>query len=400
MSGRGGGRRRVCVTGGLGFIGSHLCELLAERGHEVLCVDRARTGQVVPGRPDPTRMPGVEVVRADLTSVPLEPMFEGVDAVFHLAALPGVRAVHGVEDLWLHNAEATRRVAAALPAGRRLVLASTSSVYGNARRLPTPEIWPAAPLNPYAASKLAAEYAALASAEGGADVVVCRLFTVFGPGQRPDMAFSRWIEALAAGSPVTWCAPEGARRAFTYVRDGVAGLLAALERGRSGEVYNLGGTGCPRVRSALSEIEAILDREAHLVLRPGYAEAVVTEACGRKALRELDYSPSVGLREGLERQVEAALAGLEQRTAASFRGALARGGGGRSALRGAAIAAGAPTTAAPAPASLEAGRIRPATSSTAGRRRPPPDYGSIRHPPSSPVKPAAIASASEARASR
>jgi nucleoside-diphosphate-sugar epimerase len=226
----------------------------------------------------------------------------------HLAALPGVRAGHPLPELWRHNAVATERLAGALRPGQRLVLASTSSVYGDARRLPVAEDSPPSPLNPYATTKLAAEGLARRAAGPGATVVVCRLFTVFGEGQRPDMAFARWIEAIADGRPVTWCAPRGARREFTYVGDAVGGLIAALERGRAGEVYNVAGSGSTPVDAALREIEDIVGRRARLVKRPAFSEAVATAANGEKALAELGYAPRVGLRAGLERQVEATLA--------------------------------------------------------------------------------------------
>lgn len=300
---------RVCVTGGLGFIGSHLCALLSGRGYEVLCVDRAAARSGAPGLPDPARITGVQVARADVSSAPLAPLLDGACAVVHLAALPGVRAAHPLADLWRQNAHATARIAEALGSEQRLILASTSSVYGNAGLLPTPETWPVAPLNPYAVTKLHGERAALAAAAAGADVVVCRLFTVFGPGQRSDMAFSRWIDSIARDLPVTWCARQDARREFTYVEDAALGLVAALERGRSGEVYNLAGSGSWPVRSALREVERLLGRRARLAGRPAHSEAIATAACGRKALEDLGHAPAVTLREGLERQVEAAVPG-------------------------------------------------------------------------------------------
>ena len=296
---------RVVVTGGLGFIGGHLCVELAERGCDVLCVDRVRAPRQAPGAPDPLALPGVGFVQADVSSTPLGPLLDGADAVVHLAGLPGVRASHPLAELWRHNADSTARVAHALPAGCRLVLASTSSVYGDAARRPTPEACPASPLNPYAVTKLEGERAALHAAARGADVVVCRLFTVFGPGQRPDMAFSGWIRSILTDRPVPWCARPDARREFTYVGDAVRGLLAALERGRSGEVYNVAGAGSSCVRSALAEIEALLGRSARLAETAAMSEAVVTSACGAKAQSELDYVPRVGLRQGIERQLEA-----------------------------------------------------------------------------------------------
>lgn len=296
---------RVCVTGGLGFVGSHLCHALHERGYEVLGVD-SLTGAYAAGagpaaEPD-LRALGVSMVHADLTVDAIEPLIEGSHAVMHLGGLPGVRADHSPAQFWAHNALSTRRIAGALKPGQRLVLASSSSVYGEARRLPTPEDCAAAPLNPYAVSKLAAEREC-AGATG--DIVIARLFTVFGPSQRPDMAFARWIDRIAHDRPVQWIAGAEARREFTYVDDAARGLIAALERGRPGEAYNVPGTGSTPVHEALEEIESLLGRRARLMRGPGFAEATATAACGQKARSELGYVPSVSLEEGLRRQVEA-----------------------------------------------------------------------------------------------
>ena len=290
--------RRVVVTGGLGFIGAHLCRALTDRGYQVLALDRRRGG----------RLTDIEARRVDLSTGALRAHLVGADAVVHLVALPGARARHPLGELWRHNVRATERVIEAMPSGCRLLFASTSSVYGDAAEVPTPEGAPTRPLNPYAASKLAAERAALAAAGRGTDAVICRLFTVYGPGQRDDMAFARWIRAIRAGRPVAWCARPGARREFTYVGDAVRGLVAALERGRPGRVYNVAGAGSTPVRSALAELEELLGRPALLSIRPGAPEATVTAACGRRALAELGYAPAVTLREGLERQVAASIA--------------------------------------------------------------------------------------------
>jgi nucleoside-diphosphate-sugar epimerase len=300
-------RAKVLVTGGLGFVGGHLCRGLALTGQRVVCVDRGRESRHAAAAAELAQLPTVEVVDADVAGDPLEPLLAGVGAVVHLAALPGPRAAHGRDELLRSNVLTTRRVLQALPSGARFVLASTSSVYGEAPRLPTPESCPPAPLNRYAASKRSAEEAVLAAARTGVDALTCRLFTVFGPRQRPDMAFARWIRAIAEGAPVPWCAHPGSRREFTYVEDAVDGLAAALRHGRAGEVYNVPGAGSVPVRAALGEIESLLGRRARLAARPAQAEAVVTAACGAKAREELGYIPRTGLNEGLRQQVEAAL---------------------------------------------------------------------------------------------
>src|SRR5215210_1617957 len=219
---------RVLVTGGLGFIGARLCGALLDAGFAVRCVDNL-SGSYAPGRGTAAaaalRARGAAVAIADAT----EAHVRGADSVIHLAALPGVRTHRPPSELWAANVELSDRLArAAAGAGARFVLASSSSVYGNASRLPTPEHATPAPLNAYAESKVAAEAAVLGR---GGDAVVVRPFTVYGPGQRPEMAFARWIAARAADEPVPWHAAPGTARDFTYVDDAVAGILAALRLG-------------------------------------------------------------------------------------------------------------------------------------------------------------------------
>ena len=185
----------------------------------------------------------------------------GVDAVIHLAGLPGVRTRRSPSALREANVVLTERlVRAASARGIRFVFVSSSSVYGNARELPTPEHALMAPLNPYAVSKVDAEGIAR---EHGTDVVIVRPFTVYGPGQRPEMAFARWIDLLAARQPLP-CAPPGTARDFTYVDDAVAGILAALRHGRAGEAYNLSGWRSVELRAALGMLENAVGCRASL----------------------------------------------------------------------------------------------------------------------------------------
>ena len=296
----------VLVTGGLGFIGSRLVPRLLDEGFAVRCVDDL-SALAAPGtgadRAGELAARGVEVVldRADLAHV------SGMDAVIHLAALPGVRRDRSPSLLRAVNVELARRIASEAARGHaRFVFASSSSVYGNAPVLPTPEDTPLDPLNAYAESKVAAEAAVLAQ-QG--DPVIVRPFTVYGPGQRPDMAFARWIRALAAGEPVPWHAPPGTARDFTYVDDVVSGIVAALRLGVAGRAYNLSGWRPVAVRDALTLLAG--GREPRLQrLASSAAEAHVTHGCGRRAAEELGYAPRVELAEGLRRQLAGASPGL------------------------------------------------------------------------------------------
>ena len=287
---------RVLVTGGLGFIGGRLSGALLDAGFAVRCVDNL-SGSYAPGRGATAAAAlaarGARVIVGEAHAAHLR----GADAVIHLAALPGVRTRRSQAELWATNVELADRLARAAAArGARFVLVSSSSVYGDARELPTPEHARLAPLNRYAESKVEAEAAVL---RHGGDAVIVRPFTVYGPGQRPEMAFARWIAAIAAGEPVPWHAAPGAARDFTYVDDAVAGIIAALRRGRPGEAYNVSGWRSTRLPDTLGLLGA---GEVH-ELPPSRAEALVTSGCSRKAAAELGYAPRVDLPTGIGRQL-------------------------------------------------------------------------------------------------
>src|SRR4051812_15615406 len=201
---------KCVVTGAAGFIGSHLCEELLRGGHEVAGVDA-----FIPYYPRAVKeanlarvrgRPGFALHALDLRTDPLDAAVAGADAVFHLAAMPGLPRSWTDFDLYEScNVTATQRLLAA--AGRvrtlhRFVYASTSSVYG--RYASGDETLPARPISPYGVTKLAAEQLCRAHAEElGLPLVVLRYFSVYGPGQRPDMGYHRFVEALLAGQPVT-----------------------------------------------------------------------------------------------------------------------------------------------------------------------------------------------------
>jgi nucleoside-diphosphate-sugar epimerase len=289
------------VTGGLGFIGSRVSAALLDDGVGVRIVDDlsgVHAPETGPAAADRLAARGAEIriERADPAQL------NGVDAVIHLAGLPGVRTRRSPAALHEANVLLTERlVRAAAARGIRFVLVSSSSVYGDARELPTPEGARVSPLNPYAASKVAAEAAVRVH---GADALIVRPFTVYGPGQRPEMAFARWIDCLATRRPLPWYAPPGTARDFTYVDDAAAGIVAALRHGRSGEAYNLSGWRSVELRAALALLEDAFGCQAALEARPGSgAEARVTHGCRRKAAAELGYRPRTDLATGLWNQM-------------------------------------------------------------------------------------------------
>src|SRR5919106_1709104 len=231
---------RYLVTGAAGFIGSHLGEALQARGHEVVGLD-AFTDYYDPALKE-LNAQALDVRRLDLAEDELD--VAGFDGIFHLAAQPGVRSFGDVFPLYVrHNVLATQRVLeAAAAAGVRVLLASSSSVYGEAERYPTPEETPPQPHSPYGITKLTCEHLAAAYGRSfGLDAVVLRYFNAYGPRQRPDMAFAAVVDALAEGRPFTLFGDGEQSRSFTYVGDVVGATAAAMERAPAGSLYNVGG---------------------------------------------------------------------------------------------------------------------------------------------------------------
>jgi UDP-glucose 4-epimerase len=204
---------------------------------------------------------------------------------------------------------------AAARAGLRVVYASSSSVYGDAEAFPTPETAPPRPISPYGVTKLACEHLAYAHARTlGLEAVGLRYFTVYGPRQRPDMAFTRMLEALAAGEAFSLFGDGSASRSFTYVADAVAGTIAAMERGGTGEVYNVGGGEEASMTEAIALAERVAERELTLSRHDVAAGDVRrTKADGGKAERDLDWHASTPLAEGMRAQWEWAAARVAAR---------------------------------------------------------------------------------------
>jgi nucleoside-diphosphate-sugar epimerase len=296
---------KYLVTGAAGFIGSHLAEALLAAGDEVLGVD-AFTDYYDRSRKE-RNAAGIEVLEADLAEAGLAPLLAGVDGVFHLAGQPGVRASWG-DDFEVYvrrNVLVSQRVfEAAAAAGVRVVFASSSSVYGDAEQYPTPETVAPQPISPYGITKLACEHLAAAIARAAAlDAVVLRYFTVYGPRQRPDMAFTAMLEALARGDGFRLFGDGGAARSFTYVGDAVEATIAAMAHGRSGESYNVGGGDEATMYEAIELAERISGRTL-AVERVAAAAGDVrrTKADVSKAAADLGWAPRTSLEDGMRAQ--------------------------------------------------------------------------------------------------
>lgn len=323
------GYGRAVVTGAAGFIGSHLVEALLARGHDVVGID-AFTPYYDPSIKRANiaaacRHASFTLLPARLDELALEMVLAPDDVVFHLAAQPGVRASwgDGFSDYARNNVEATQKLleAARTCAVRRVVNASSSSVYGDVP-LPMTEDGPLRPVSPYGVTKLAAESLGDAYHRAfGLDIVSLRFFTVYGPRQRPDMAFHRFIDAVAAGRPLTVHGDGTQRRDFTFVDDVVRVLIAAAERGQPGRAVNVASGSATAVTRVLEIVEELVGRRAHVEHRPAPpGDARDTQAAIERA-HELGVPAPVAIEEGLRHQVEWQLGTRRNRVAASDGGA-------------------------------------------------------------------------------
>jgi nucleoside-diphosphate-sugar epimerase len=299
---------RFVVTGAAGFIGSHLAEALARAGHDVVAVDCFTPYYDVALKEANAREAGLEPLRLDLADDPLEDVVVGADGIFHLAAQTGVRYSFAAFELYARwNLLATQRVlAAAAAAGVRVVFASSSSVYGEAEAYPTPEEASPRPISPYGITKLGCEHLARAYAVSHRlDAVALRYFTVYGPRQRPDMAFTPLLDALATGRPFRLLGDGSASRSFTYVADAVAATVAAMERAPAGAIVNVGGGEEATMNEVLRLAEDIAGRPLtveRLPAAPGDVRR--TKADTALARRLLGWEPTTSLAEGLRVQWE------------------------------------------------------------------------------------------------
>jgi UDP-glucuronate 4-epimerase len=301
---------RIVVTGAAGFIGSTLAEALVAAGHEVIGLDA-----FIPYYPRPMKeanlaplagAAGYRFGEVDLRTDDLDAWLDGADAIVHEAAMAGL--MRSWTDLELYtscNILATNRlIEAAERAGvRRFVLASTSSVYG--LEAIGDEDRALEPSSPYGITKLAAEKLVLAHvALNGLPATIIRYFSIYGPRQRPDMAYHRFIEALLDREPITVYGDGEQTRSNTYIDDAVNGTILALERGAVGGVYNIGGGRTISLNDAIGLIaghvgvEPIIEREP---ARPG--DQRHTSADVGRARAAFGYEPQVEPADGLARQV-------------------------------------------------------------------------------------------------
>ena len=301
---------KAFVTGVAGFIGSHLTGALLDRGAQVIGVDsltdyyarelKQRNLAENRGRD------GFRFLETAIHDADLPKLLDGVTHVFHLAAQAGVRKSWGGDfrTYTRNNVDATQKLLEAC-VGRpleRFVQASSSSVYGDRAPIPMREDALPRPVSPYGVTKMAAEQLGyLYHVNYGVPAVAMRYFTVYGPRQRPDMAFNRFIQAALNDRPITMYGDGEQTRDFTYVADAVAATLAAGERGVPGTAYNIGGGSRVSMNHVLKIIEQIAGRPLK-VTREGTQKGDMRDTYADTSLahKDLGFVPTVSLEEGIQ----------------------------------------------------------------------------------------------------
>ena len=299
------------VTGGAGFIGSHLCEELTRRGENVRVVDSLITGK----RANLAHLPSVEFMEGDLADVAVATRaVSGIDYVLHQAAIPSVP--RSVEDPITSNranidASLNLLVAARDAGVKRVVYAGSSSAYGNSPTMPKVETMPTAPLSPYALQKLVAEqYCQMFTKLYGLETVTIRYFNVFGPRQDPSSPYSGvislFVRALSEGRRPTIYGDGEQTRDFTYVANVVDGVLRACHaKGASGEVINVATNGRVSLNQLFHALRALIGGNIEPIYEgPRVGDVRDSQADIGKAQRLLGYSPFVTFDEGLKKTVE------------------------------------------------------------------------------------------------
>ncbi|HEY2435114.1 MAG TPA: NAD-dependent epimerase/dehydratase family protein [Vicinamibacterales bacterium] len=301
---------KALVTGAAGFIGSHLTAALLDRGATVVGLDCFTSYYP---RADKERnlqenrlREGFRFAETSVESADLPALLDGVTHVFHLAAQAGVRKSWGSDfkTYTVNNIDATQLLLEAC-VGRplvRFVYASSSSVYGDRAPIPMREDALPQPVSPYGVTKLAAEQLGyLYHVNYGLPVVAMRYFTVYGPRQRPDMAFHRFIRAALRDEPITLYGDGQQTRDFTFVADAVAGTIAAGERGVNGRSYNLGGGSRVSMNDVIRIVERLAGHPLTIAREPAQkGDMRDTYADASLARRDLAFEPSVSLEEGIE----------------------------------------------------------------------------------------------------
>lgn len=303
---------RCLVTGAAGFIGSHLCQRLLDKGYPILGIDSFSDfypRAVKEANLQPLiKNKDFEFIADDLNRLELKKILASVDHVFHLAAQAGVRASWG-ESFSVYtkdNIEATQKLLEASKQSQiqKFIFASSSSVYGTCPELPMAETSPVHPFSPYGVTKLAAEQLCfLYWKNHGVPTLSLRFFTVYGPRQRPDMAFHRFFKAIIEDKPLPIFGDGQQTRDFTYIDDVIQAVISSLEKGKIGETYNIGGGN----RRSLVDIPPLLEEICQTKVKISWddhqkGDVPHTYAKIDKAKKDLEFCPTVDLRHGLREE--------------------------------------------------------------------------------------------------
>ncbi|HLC47954.1 MAG TPA: NAD-dependent epimerase/dehydratase family protein [Candidatus Norongarragalinales archaeon] len=304
----------ILVTGGAGFIGSHLCEALLDQGKQVVCVDNFD-----PFYPKERKMANLAPIRKkenfifkelDILDGHLKGLMSDYspEGVVHFAARPGVRP--SVADPFIYEEINVRGTLNVLEAAtnfgvKNFVFISSSSVYGNCPRMPWKETYEPLPASPYGASKLAGEaYVRSYSELYGLNASCLRYFSIYGPRQRPDLAISKFTDCILNKRPIQMFGDGSSRRDYTYITDAVSATLAALRKKFRFEVFNIGNSNPVQLARLINLLEQNLNRKARVKkVAPQKGDLKDTSADISKARKMLGFSPKVGIEEGIERYI-------------------------------------------------------------------------------------------------
>lgn len=311
--------KTILVTGGAGFIGSHLCERLIREGHSVLCFDNfdnfydpnlkiKNVEEISKKYPGPFTLVTGDIRNRDH----LTDLFQKnrIDGVFHLAARAGVRPSLAdpllYEDVNLRGTLTLLEICKAFGVNP-FVFASSSSVYGENQRVPFSETdLDIQPISPYGATKRAGELLCYSYHHlYGMDIACLRIFTAYGPRQRPEMAIHKFTALIDQGREVPMYGDGSSKRDYTYIDDLIDGMMGVLHHHKGYEIYNLGESRTTSLKDLIGLIETTLGKKANIkVMAPQPGDVSITYADITKAKRMLGYQPKMDMEEGIRRFVE------------------------------------------------------------------------------------------------
>ena len=309
-------RMKVLVTGGAGFIGSHLCERLLDDGHEVICLDNFDPYYDLEIKKDNIKecLKNHDYLFLDVNIMDKEKLLEvftdnGIEKVVHLAARAGVRA--SIENPLIYTSINVDGTINLLEMARKFdvgkfIFGSSSSVYGTCDKIPFRENYDLKPISPYGASKISAEhFCHVYNHLYGIPVTCLRFFTVYGPRQRPDMAIHKFTRLIDQGEEIPVYGDGSSKRDYTYIDDIIDGVVSALEKKFGFEIFNLGNSEVVELRYLILLIENELNKKAKIKRLPDQSGDVpITYADISKAKKLLGYAPDVFIDEGIKRFVE------------------------------------------------------------------------------------------------